>query len=70
MKTIEELKDRFESLIGKRVRLTLISFPRLRYEGVLEHCTRDGHPYMISLANGGCFIPHGKLRVSEICEVA
>lgn len=70
MLTIEDLKDKFEALIGKRVRLTLISFPQLRYEGVLKRCAREGHPYMIRLESGGCFIPHGKLRVSEICEVA
>ena len=70
MKTINDLKDRFEALIGKRVRLVLISVPQLKYEGVLNRCMREGHPYMINLASGGCFIPHEKLRVSEICEVS
>lgn len=70
MKTIGELKDRFEALIGKRVRLVLVSFPQLHYEGILERCGRAGIPYMIRMSGGGCFLPHEKLRVSELCEVA
>lgn len=70
MYTIEEMKDRFEALIGKQVRLTLISFPQLRYTGTLKRCEREGHPYVLELVGGGCLHPHEKLRVSELCEVA
>lgn len=70
MYTIREMKDRFDALIGKRVRLTLISFPQLRYTGILKRCDRAGHPYVIELTGGGQLHPHEKLRVCEICEVA
>lgn len=69
MKTINDLKDEFEALIGKRVCLILVSFPQLRYEGILKHCKKEGFPYLIELESGGRFFPSRKLRVSEISEV-
>lgn len=70
MFTIAEMKDKFEALIGKTVRLTLISFPKLSYEGVLKRYEREGHPYVLELVGGGRFLPHEKLRISELREVA
>lgn len=70
MKTIEDLKDEFEALIGKRVRLTLHSLPKCSYEGVLRRSQKAGSPYMLELCGGGRFIPHGKLYVCDLTEVA
>lgn len=70
MFTIAEMKDRFEALIGKTVRLTLTCLPKLSYEGVLKRYERAGFPYIIELIGGGRLLPYEKLRVSELREVA
>lgn len=70
MKTINDLKEEFEALVGKQVSLKLVSIPRLHFEGVLKRCEKEGYPYMIELKNGGKFFPSGKLSVEEISEVA
>lgn len=66
--TIGQMKDAFEALIGKEIRLVLMS-PKTVYEGQLFHSDKDGFPYKIRVRNGnvcGWLIPSLSVRVAEL----